>query len=116
MTAIRFFTDEDVYAAVAVALNQAGVDAISTPMSGRMSESDESQLLWASGQGRVVVTFNVGHFTAIHSRWMAQGRHHAGIVVSSQRSVGDVIRRLLSLAGKLDADAMRDRLEFLGDW
>ena len=47
---------------------------------------------------------------------MRQGRHHAGIVVSSQRPVGEVVRRLLRLAGALDAEALRDRLEFLGDW
>jgi len=39
-----------------------------------------------------------------------------GIVVSSQRPIGDVVRRLLHLSGELDAESMRDRLEFLGDW
>jgi hypothetical protein len=47
---------------------------------------------------------------------MAEGRHHAGIIVSSQRPIGDVIRRLLHLASALDAESMRDRLEFLTDW
>jgi hypothetical protein len=31
MTAIRFFTDEDVYGSVAPALRRAGRDALSTP-------------------------------------------------------------------------------------
>jgi hypothetical protein len=44
------------------------------------------------------------------------GRHHAGIVVSSQRPIGDMLRRLLRLANTLNATAMQDRLEFLGDW
>ena len=47
---------------------------------------------------------------------MTEGRHHAGIVVSSQRPIGEVIRRLLHLASALDAESMRDRLEFLSDW
>ena len=47
---------------------------------------------------------------------MQQGRHHAGIALSSQRPVGDLLRRLLHLAGTLEAGAMHDRLEFLSDW
>lgn len=116
MTAIRFFTDEDVYGAVAPALRRDGVDAVSTPESGRLGESDESQLQWASGEGRLLVTFNVAHFAALHAEWMHQRRQHAGIVVSVQRPIGDLLRRLLHLAAKFDADSMRDRLEFLGDW
>lgn len=116
MTAPAFFSDEDVYAAVAIALRKAGLDALSTPEAHRRGNSDESQLTWAAEHGHVLVTFNVAHFAALHWAWMSQGRHHAKIVVSSQRPVGDVLRRLQRLAGTLDADTMRDRLEYLGDW
>jgi hypothetical protein len=116
MSAIRFFTDEDVYGSVAVALRRAGFDATSTPEAGRLRESDDSQLRWAANQGYVLVTFNVGHFARRHAEWLRRGDHHAGIVVSAQRPIGDVVRRLVSLANGLDAEAMRDRLEFLSDW
>ncbi|MGA2619925.1 MAG: DUF5615 family PIN-like protein [Thermoguttaceae bacterium] len=116
MSALRFFTDEDVYGAVATALQRAGIDAISTPQTGRRRQPDESQLAWASAEGRVLVTFNVAHFARLHSNWAGQGRHHAGIVVSNQRPIGDVVRRLLHLAAARDAESMRDRLDFLGDW
>jgi len=95
MSAIRFFMDEDVYGAVAPALRRAGIDAISTMEADRGGESDVSQLDWASNEDRALVTFNVGHFAHLHSVRMAEGQHHAGIVVSSQRPIGDVIRRLL---------------------
>lgn len=116
MTAATFFTDEDVYAAVATALRKAGLDAVSTPDAGRRGEADVSQLAWAAEKGRVLVTFNVAHFVALHAAWIQQSRHHADIVVSSQRPVGEVVRRLLQLARALDAEALRNRLEFLGDW
>ena len=82
MTLVRFFTDEDVYGSIAPALRGAGFDAVSTPESGRIGESDESQLQWATDDGRVLVTFNVAHFATLHSQWMNQDLHHAGIVVS----------------------------------
>ncbi len=116
MSAIRFFMDEDVYGAVAPALRRAGVDAVSTTEADRGGESDESQLDWASTENLAMFTFNVGHFAHLHTVRIAEGGHHAGIIVSSQRPIGDVIRRLLHLSSSLDAESMRDRLEFLSDW
>ena len=116
MSALRLFTDEDVYGAVAPALRKAGLDAVSTPEAGRLGESDESQLAYAASEGRVLLSFNVDHFAALHSAWLTPGRRHAGIVVSSQRPIGELLRRVLNLAGTLSAEAMEDRLEYLGDW
>ncbi len=116
MSAIRFLMDEDVYGAVSSALRRAGIDALSTTEAGRGGESDQSQLDWASNENRALLTFNVGHFAALHAVRIAEGRHHAGIIVSAQRPIGEVIRRLVHLASALDAESMRDRLEFLGDW
>jgi hypothetical protein len=112
----RVFTDEDVYGAVALALRRSGIDAVSTPEAGHRGLADEPQLKWAAAEDRVLVTFNVAHFTELHVNWLRQGRHHAGIVVSNQRPIGDMVRRLLHLAGALDVESMRDRLEFLSDW
>lgn len=111
MAAIRFFTDEDVYGATAPALRNAGWDAVSTPEAGRLGQSDESQLQWAMDQGRVFVTLNVRHFAHLHSTWMNQDRDHAGIILSAQRPLGDLRRRLVHLASTLDGDAMRNRIE-----
>ncbi|HEY5311185.1 MAG TPA: DUF5615 family PIN-like protein [Pirellulales bacterium] len=116
MKAAKFFADEDVYAAVAPILRKAGLDAVNTSEAGRLGESDESQLAYAARHGRVLVTFNVAHFAALHAMWMAQGRHHSGIVVSSQRPIGELLRRLVHLASTLEADALQDRLEYLGSW
>ncbi|MHC4178391.1 MAG: DUF5615 family PIN-like protein [Planctomycetota bacterium] len=116
MAQVRFFTDEDVYGVIAIALRKAGWDAVSTPETGRLGETDESQLQWAADQRRILVTFNVAHFAGLHAQWIKRGRHHAGIIVSSQRPIGDLLRRLLHLARTLDADSMHDRLEFLSDW
>jgi hypothetical protein len=116
MNRIRFYTDEDMYRAIASQLRAAGFDAVSTPEAGRLGETDEAQLQWAAQQGRAIATFNVGDYARLHHEWMTQGRHHAGVIVSQQRPIGDVLRRLLFLGATLDADAMRDRLEYLSNW
>ena len=116
MTQVRFFTDEDIYGSTVAALRTAGFDALSTPETGRHGESDESQLAWAHGEGSALLTFNVAHFARLHAAWLRQSRDHAGIIASSQRPIGDLIRRLLHLGHTLDSETMRNRLEFLSDW
>ena len=116
MTALRFFTDEDLYGAIAPALRNRGFDAVSTPEAGQLGALDEDQLAWAAGNGRVLVTFNVGDFAALHTEWLSAGKHHAGIVLSAQLDIGELLKRLVRLAAAMDADSMADRLEFLGDW
>lgn len=116
MSQCRFFTDEDLHAAIAPALRQLGFDAVSTPEAGRLGESDEDQLIWSASEGRAIVTFNIGHFVALHTQWIHQGNRHTGIIVDLQTDVGEVVHRLTRLAAALDADAMQDRLEFLRNW
>ena len=82
MSTARFLTDEDVFAGIAVALRRHGYDAVSTPEVGRLTEDDPSQLAWATSQGRVLMSFNVGDFVRLHGEWLRSGRHHAGLVVS----------------------------------
>jgi hypothetical protein len=116
MSPIKIFTEEDVQAAVAVQLRAAGFDAIATPEANRLGESDPSPLLWAAQQLRMLATYNVSDFVRIYHEWINQGLHHAGIVVSRQRPIGDLLRRLLHLARTLSAEEMEDRLEYLCNW
>lgn len=116
MSDIRFFTDEDVYGGLAEILRSHGFDAVSTPEADRLSETDRDQLEWCRENGRAIITFNVGHFAALHEQWLAAGRHHQGVIVSNQRPIGDLLRRVLRLALTLTGDEMIDRLEYLNNW
>src|SRR5687767_166821 len=116
MAPIRFFTDEDLYSSVAARLRKQGFDAVSSPETNRLAASDESQLTWAAKEARVLLTFNVSDYARLHKEWTAHSKHHAGIVVSSQRPIGDLLRRVIALASSLSAEDMRNRLEYLGNW
>jgi len=116
MNSIRFFTDEDIYGAVSAQLRAAGFDVLSTPEAGRRGHDDPSQLEWAAGEGRALITFNVADFARLHHEWQGRGVSHAGLIVSQQRPIGEIVRRLTRLGRTLGADAMRDRLEYLSNW
>jgi predicted nuclease of predicted toxin-antitoxin system len=110
---LRLFLDEDVHAALAAALRKRGHDAVLALEAKRLGLSDESQLNFATQENRCLVTFNVGDFVRLHNRWMDEGREHAGVIVSKQLPVGEMLRRLLALLQKENADSMRGQVRFL---
>jgi len=46
---------------------------------------DEDLWGFAAAEGYVLVTENVGDFSLLHARWLAEGRPHAGIVYSNPK-------------------------------
>jgi hypothetical protein len=83
-----------------------------------IEREDHEHLAFATRERRVVYSFNVGHFCRLHAEALSGGGNHAGIVVCGQQrySVGEQMRRLLSLIVAKTAEKMLNRLEFLSDW
>ena len=114
---VRFYLDEDTISrALMSALRARNIDILSAHEAGMISVPDWQHLDYATNLNRVIFTFNTRDFVLLHKEWLAVGRHHAGIVVSDQGPVGQLVRRLLKLADSLSAEEMVDRLVFLGNW
>jgi hypothetical protein len=116
---LRFHFDEDAEAhALVRALRNRGADVTTTAEAGLTEIPDEEQLLWAARHDRALVTYNASDFCRLHTKFLTEGWHHAGIVISEQQRLplGDMMRRLLRLRTTLNAESMRDRLEFLNRW
>ena len=75
-----------------------------------IERSDEDHLEFATAQGRVLCSFNVGDFYRLHTSYMAQHKPHTGIVLARQQqySVGEHMRRLLKLIAHLTAEDMQE--------
>ena len=113
---IRLYIDEDAMArALVQGLRARGVDLTTVIEEGMNQRDDREQLEYATAEGRVLYTFNVRHFCSIHKSYMAEGKSHSGIVVVNRQrySVGEQIRRLLSLIGNTAEEDMIDSLRFL---
>lgn len=116
MAQIRFYVDEDAAEkAVVDGLRQAGVDVLTVAEAGRGEKTDEEQLDFASSEDRTIYSLNVAHFCRLHAEFLAAGRNHSGIVVIPRQrySIGEKIRRLLSLVGIVAAEDMKNHLEYL---
>jgi hypothetical protein len=83
------YFDENEQVRLAVRLIDAGYDVLTTQAGGRASQriSDSDQLIFATSQGRAIVTHNVNDFYELFREWWNQQKTHAGIIVVSPRKV-----------------------------
>ncbi len=83
---IRLYVDEDAMDADLVdALRTRGVDLQTASEAGMIEREDHEHLAYATAQGRVVYSFNRGHFCRLHAEVLARGESHAGVVVCRQQ-------------------------------
>ncbi len=109
------YMDQDsMEAAVVSGRRVNGVDLLTTAEAGRLRQSDESQLAFATKSGRVVVTANIGDFRRLH----VAGSRHAGIVGRPNQgmTVDGQIRALLNILQGRSAEEMEGNFEFLSNW
>jgi hypothetical protein len=116
---MRLYFDEDASEyAVIRNLRARGIDVTSAIEEGRCGFSDPEQLAFATEQGRVICTSNLGDFIPLHTESLSQGKSHTGIILIHQQrfSVGQQILRLLRLMETKSAEEMQNRIEFLSNW
>ena len=116
MKGFRFYLDADVHPRVARSLRRKGIDAVSAHERRMHAADDREQLSLASREGRVILTFNVAHFVRLHMEYVAGQREHAGIIVSRQLPIGEVVRRLVSLMQSIEPGDLRNVLHYLSSW
>ena len=115
----RLYIDEDSMSRALVrALRARNVDVTTASEENMIEQPDADHLDYATTQGRVLYIFNVGDFYRLHTIYLAQGKSHAGIIVSRQQtySIGEQTRRLLRLVASKSAEEMHNSIEFLGSW
>ena len=117
---IRPFFDHNVHTWFAPDLRRAGFDVVHAKEVGNDRASDEEHLLWATRQGRTVVTYDRDDFPILAQRWAEQGLDHAGIILAIAPpviSAGLVLRRLHAFLDTVSADEMVNQVRWLdGSW
>jgi len=103
---IRYYTDEHIPNAVAQELRRRGIDAITTAEAGMLGQDDEEQLIFATGQARVLCTMDVDFLTLAYTV-----ADHGGIVFARGRSIGEIVMSLVFIHAALSAEQMLGKLE-----
>jgi uncharacterized protein DUF5615 len=92
---IRLYLDEMFSGRVALALRRQGYDIESCYDAGLGGQrvSDDQRLAFAAQQGRAILTCNARDFVPLDRRYKADGREHAGILLSPWiDDLGEIIR------------------------
>ncbi len=101
---MRLLIDHHYSAAIATQLRARGHDVVLAVERGWQTEGDEALLERCADEGRALLTNNVADFTVIVERWALAGRHHHGLIFTSDRSlprsrdtIGIHVTRLVAL-------------------
>lgn len=102
-------------------LRELGHDVVTVAERGWEAETDEDLLALCVGEQRALLTNNVADFAVIVGRWALEGRSHAGLVFTSDRSMPRSSDRIGQYVGALDDllqsltgdDALTDQVKWL---
>ncbi|MBI4401582.1 MAG: DUF5615 family PIN-like protein [Nitrospirae bacterium] len=113
--AIKLYLDEDVDPLLAQVLRDRGIDCLSTQEAHKLGRSDSEQLVFATEQDRVLLTFNVKDFVLLSQAYAASGQHHSGIIVSDHLPFRELLRRILVLLQRHAQGDLANTLLWLQD-
>jgi hypothetical protein len=118
MTVQLYFDEDSMDHNLVRALQVRGMDVTTALDQNMIDRADEEHLDYATRQRRVLFSFNRGDFYALHTKYLSQGKSHAGIILANQQhySVGELMRRILRLSATRSPEEMQNWLEFLSAW
>jgi hypothetical protein len=73
-------------------------------------------LVFATAQGRTVLTYNVWHFVPLVRLWYEADREHAGVIFSVQLPPSELLRQIERLLVTLSADELQNTVRWLQEF
>lgn len=116
---IGLYIDEDSMSkSLVTALRHQQIDVVTAMDVARLACSDEEQLTWATQAGRVLYSSNITDFCRLHSQWLQEGKHHAGLILVRQQrySLGELVKGILVVHKLYSPADVRDQLIFLSSF
>ena len=116
---LRLYMDEDsMDQDVVHALRVRGIDVLTALEAEMGGLADPEHLAFAASQRRVLCTFNIRDFSALHAQYLVEGSRHAGMLLVHQQRyvIGEHVRRILRFATALSEADMVNRAEYLNSW
>jgi len=93
-----------------------GFDVTSTLELGMVEADDDEQLAYAASNQRASVTFNHKDFALRHTRYLAEGKEHWGIILSTEETIDVLRRRLLRLLNSLSVEELKNQICWLNEF
>lgn len=113
---MKRYLDEHLSPLLARMLRTRGMDCLTTVEAGNLGHSDEAQLTYAAGQGRVLLTFDREDFLALAAQWAKRCHSHAGLILSRQGSASELLHPLLHLIAVRGKDDLCSHILWLQNY
>jgi predicted nuclease of predicted toxin-antitoxin system len=116
---LRLYLDADIDPLVARQLQTRGYDIVGAHDAGMARASDLEHLVYATHEGRALLTFNIDHFSELYDQWWHEQRTHFGIILSRQyqrAEIGELLRLVKNVLQLATQDDLANRLRFLGEF
>ncbi len=104
MQSPKLHLNEHLSPRLAEQLQKYGFDVTSTVGEGMIETDDDEQLAFAASNQRAIVSFNHKDFAVLHAQYLAEGKEHWGIILSTEESTHVLRHRLLRLLNSLTAE------------
>lgn len=112
----KLYLNEHLSPRLAAQLRQHSFDVTSTLETGMKEADDEELLAYAAAEQRAIVTFNHKDFAPLHELYLAEGKEHWGIILSTEETISVLRRRLLRLLNMLTADDLKNQMRWLNEF
>jgi hypothetical protein len=97
-------------------LREHDIDCRSTQVEGHHAAIDEEQLRYSTAEHRVLVIFDRRDFVIIAQQWASINRHPAGLILSIQCPIHELLRYLLRCHTRHQKEDLTDRILWLQNY
>jgi hypothetical protein len=112
----KLYLNEHLSPRLATQLNSYGFDVKSSRGARMLSSDDDEQFALAVSEQRAIVTFNFSDFVKIHENYVAEGKEHWGIILSTGERTGTMLHRLLRLLNSVTAEELKTTIRWLNEF
>lgn len=113
----KLHLNENLSPRLANELRKYGFDVVATQeVEDMLSAPDDIQLAHAASEQRAILTFNIGDFAVLHEQYMAEGKEHWGIILSTREPIGELLRRILRMLNTVSADELKNQIRWLSEF
>ncbi|MBM4137288.1 MAG: hypothetical protein FJ241_10730 [Nitrospira sp.] len=113
---IKLYLDEDVDPLLAKVIRDRGYDILSTHEAKMHKADDYKQIDFAASEGRAILTHNIRDFYRIAKEYAKINKFHAGIILSSQLPFKELLKRIIHLLNRQNAEDILNQIVWLKDF
>jgi len=110
---ISLFIDENVDEKLGPVLRRYGYVVQTVREAGWKGRKDEELLEYAVQKRMAVLSHNIADFARLHERWLAEGKEHYGIILTSTTEFRALLRKVLALLDRFTADELMNQRKFI---